>query len=207
MHEEPMGTALQYFKTSANNPDPNPKADPETFGAYPKEEEVSVAGRKNSDIILGDDDIRIRCGAKKVTDLDKGTCIFNADSPAYIKLKYHEKPIKITKKDGSGEDVESTATIVADRINLIGNKSQFQPCNRQNPDEFIDDDNMKNLIEKAHQIPYGDVLVHFLRMFRQALLYHTHKYSMLPTTVDPVFVQPVKDFDLNSMLSESIKIN
>ena len=203
MYNEPMDDALQMYKTSANKLDPNPKFDSETFGAYPKSEEVALVGRKDSDIILSDNDIRIRCGAKKVTDLDRGTCVFNPKSSAYIKLKYHEVPIEINDED----KVESTATIVADRINLIGNKSKYQPCNRQDTNEFIDDNNMKDLIEKAHQLPYGDLLVDFLTKFRMAFLVHTHPYPMLPPTKDENFVQPVADYNLQDVLSDSVKIN
>ena len=207
MYNEPMDDALQMYETSANVQDPNPKSDSKTFGAYPKDEDIALVGRKNSDIILGENDLRIRCGAKKVTDLDRGTCVFNSDSPAYIKLKYHEVPLSNSEGTGKTKNIESTATIVADRINLIGNKSDYQPCNRKDTNEFIDDDNMKDLIEKAYRLPYGEILVDFLSKFRMAFMTHKHPYPMMPPTIDPNIMAPLQSYNIHQMLSDSVRIN
>ena len=58
-------------------------------GAFPKGEEIAILGRKNSDIILSDDDLRIRCGARLINEHDPEKLSFNKESPAYIKLKYY----------------------------------------------------------------------------------------------------------------------
>ena len=78
MFEEPMYDALSQYAASSSEKDPAQTMDVDkTLGAVPKNDEVAVIGRKNTDIILGDDDLRIRAGAKEVDELQKNTFRFN----------------------------------------------------------------------------------------------------------------------------------
>ena len=150
---------------------------------------------------MADDELRIRCGAKDVTDLDRGTFSYNTHNPSYIKLKYHRDGLK------GINNCNSTATIVADKINLIGNKSKHHNFATNDKDEFINDDNMKDLIQSAQRLPYGDLLVDFLQKFRMAFMTHTHPYSMLPPCKDPNYFVPVQNYNLYDILSDSVRIN
>ena len=38
---------------------------PEAQGVYPKKDEIAIMGRKDSDLIFSDDDVRLRCGVRK----------------------------------------------------------------------------------------------------------------------------------------------
>lgn len=147
----------------------------EAKGAFAKDEETAIYSRKNSDIILSDDDIRIRSGARLIGESDKTKVEFNKTTPAFIKLKHN-----IEKLD-SGSN--SQTTIVADDINILSNNGSpyFDLYDR---DEQITDKTMNEIIDKAHVLPYGDVLVDFLQMFLQMFKSHTHKYSNLPPCPD-----------------------
>ena len=199
MPNEPSEDAKRVSRTSTEKFDVAPTNDVDaTNGALPKNEDIALMGRKNSDIILTEDDVRVRCGVKVVKPEKERGFVFNTANPAYLKLKYYE--------DGLNETTHSTATVVADKINLITNIGKDQCFDTRNPDELIDDETMQKILEKAHQLPYGDILCQFLTILREAFLTHTHPYSMMPPCQDPMYAR-VKEFKLDSILSDGIRIN
>ena len=202
MYFEPWYSATNLFETSTGVKDVAQTRDVnKTYGATPREDEIALIGRKMSDIILSDNDLRIRCGAKKVSSTESNTFTFNAVDSAYIKLEYYENGLENNK------NCNSTATIVADRINLIGNKSKERNgYMTNNPDGFIDNENMAKLIQAAHVLPYGDKLVEFLELFRKVFMEHTHPFPMLPPCQPDEFKNMGK-YDLKKILSESVRIN
>ena len=202
IYEEPLFDATNQFDTSTNVKDPSELRDVnKTAGATPKDDEIAIVGRKFSDVILADNDIRIRCGAKKIDTLQPKTFSFNATDSAYMKLKYYEDGLP------GVENCKSTATIVADKVNLIGNKSNDRAYYSANdPNEFINDENMARLINSAHALPYGDKLVEFLTLFREVFMEHTHPFPMLPPCQPENFVNLGK-YNLKQMLSDSVAIN
>ena len=183
----------------------------ETTGAFAKENEIAILGRKNSDIILGDDDVRIRSGVKLVNEQNHKNVTFNKESPAFIKIKHHPIPLEIDTLTGNTK-VNSTATVVADNINLISTNGDPY-FNVSDADESISDAEMKKIIESAHRLPYGDELVKFLTMFLTMFKSYTHKYHNLPPCPDPISMKfdEIYNADENSLsnnlLSKNIKIN
>lgn len=156
----------------------------EVPGAFAKDDDVAIYGRKNSDIVLSDDDLRIRCGVRLY---DNGEIKFNTKNPSFIKLKYYEEPLhckdNITKEDVS---VHSTATIVGDKISLISTNGN--PNVKLNDiNESISDESMIKLIEDAHALPYGDKLVEFLVDFIKVFMSHTHNYNNMTPVEDSEF--------------------
>lgn len=144
-------------------------------GVLPNDDDVAILGRKNSDIILSNDDIRIRCGVKSVNKHNPQKIEFNKLTPSFIKLKLHDNQI--------GKDSYSSATVVADEINLLSNNGS-PSFNLYDTTEQITDEEMKKIVESAHPLPYGDKLVNFLVLFLQMFKSHTHNYSNLPPVVD-----------------------
>lgn len=183
---------------------PSPEERASMHGTFPNTDEIAILGRKNSDIILSDDDLRIRCGARLIDEHDPEKLSFNKESPAYIKLKYYPNKLK--------DEVESTATIVADKINLISNNGS-PVFNVSDTDEGIPDEEMKKLIERSHKLPYGDVLVNFLSLFLKMFKSHTHKYHNMPPCPDVnsgIFDRQYGSDEKNLdklLLSENIRIN
>ena len=103
MYNDPYDSAISFTNGSIIGPDKAPSTNPDTHGAYPKEESVSLRGRGDCDIEINDDDLRIRCGVKiSNNDLEKNKkswfkkkkqsdeFVFNRKNPAYMKLKYHK---------------------------------------------------------------------------------------------------------------------
>ena len=188
-----------------------PLKNPDNFqnseGALPKDTDIALIGRNDCDIILSEDEMRIRCGVRLI---EKDQIVFNRASPAYIKMKYYKKPMW----QNTTEQISSTATIVADRINLISPSGDFQSTiNLNDTNEGIDDDNMMRLIESAHRLPYGDFLCDFLAQFMQVFLAHSHNGNNKPPTPEPMLTaftakyQPNKQALEKKLLSEVIRVN
>ena len=95
--------------------------------------------------------------------------------------------------------------MVADEINLISNNSNtyFETTNQ---DDLITDKTMDEIIKKAHQLPYGDILVDFLKLFREAFLKHTHNFPTMPTCPDNNVVN-LAQYNMDEILSKHIRIN
>lgn len=201
MHEEPALDAKRVSPTNTERHDPATTNDVDaTQGSLPKNEDIAMMGRKNSDIILTDDDVRVRCGVKLVKPEKERGFVFNTANPSYLKLKYYEDGLDEQKR------VHSTATLVADKINLIGNVGKDQFYDTRNPEDLISDDVMRDMIEKAHQLPFGDILVDFLSKFRTAFLVHTHPKEMMIPCQEGTY-NSVKEFKLDSILSDNVRIN
>ena len=180
-------------------PFPNPDEDGENEGTIPEREDVAIRGRSNTDIILKDSETHIRCGFKKTPDsATKDKLHFNDKDLAYILMRYR------ASDDETGE-YNSSVNIVADRINLLSHDSNtyFDMGDRK---DLISDNEMKKILDKAHELPYGDVLVDFLKCFVDIFKRHVHPYSGIPPTLAATDTQMLSP-EWNSMLSKSIRIN
>lgn len=192
--------ALSLYPGRYKLPEVAPSTNPESKGALAKDDDIAIYGRKKSDVILTDNDVRIRCGSRLKDPVEKGGVVFNRTDPAFIHLKHTDN--KRGKKD---EEYRSTATIVADRINLIGNQSK-DPFSTNDKNDLISDDAMQKIVEKAHQLPYGDILLDFLKTFLNAFALHTHPYPGMTPCQTQEFIDAV-GYDLDKILSDSVRIN
>jgi hypothetical protein len=181
-------------------------------GAMPKDTDIALMGRKNTDVILGEDDVRIRAGVR-LTKPEKELVEFNRDAPAYIKLKHHDPVLdqgsQVTSETGK---TRSTATIVADKINLVSWNGD-EAFKMSDPNEGITDDAMKEIIEKAHKVPYGDVLIDFIMAFMKMYRGHFHADCGMPPGHVPVDEDAfnekfgTRDKLEKNILSDNIRIN
>lgn len=216
MYEEiDENSALRVLNGSALGADKNIDQYPETKGTLPEYEDIAILGRKDTDIILKDDDIRIRCGVKKTNDLDKTEFAFNSVHPAFIKMKHlsgnaiSDAEFAYAKVNG-GEmrpSYESVINVVADKINLIGSDSRDN-FKFDDTDELISDEEVDRFIKEAHQVPFGDKLIEFLRIFITAFQSHTHPWigrGMTPCK-DETYKE-LANYNLESILSTTIRIN
>lgn len=174
-----------------------PSRDPEAIGSFPKLNDIAVVGRKDTDLILSDNDVRLRCGVHLSDKNNDKVIKFNKTNPSYVKLKHHETPLN--------DKSQSTATIVSENINLISTASK-QYFDTSDKDELITDEEMNKIIEQAHVLPYGDVLVDFLKMFIKAFKGHVHPYTGMPPVQDINCVN-IYNYNLDDMLSDNIRIN
>lgn len=177
----------------------------EAKGAFGNDDDVAIYGRKGTDIILKEDDIRIRAGAR----LDSNNKIgkeFNRLNPTYLKLKYNNEPTTVTNQyTGEEYKYNSTATLVADQINLIANNANTY-FNTTHNEDLITNEEMKKIIETAHPLPFGDILVDFLKYFLKMFQEHAHPYPGLPTIL-PSGNENFFNYDLNKILSKNVRIN
>lgn len=207
-----QGGLIQPLETIANYR--------ETDGAFPSNPEspisdndVSMVGRTTQDIILrhnsreGSDEVDIRCGIRekspyesdKKTDLI-GNIVFNSVDPAYIQLKY-----KKSLTNGDTTAANSIINMVADKINLISNQDD-NGFNLTDPDSLIQIGEMDKIMSKLHQVPHGDTLLEFIRLFKKAFLTHKHNFNLKP----PVYAGDVMEMDkypLNDVLSKHIRVS
>lgn len=176
---------------------PSVDRNPETLGAYPKKDEIAIIGRKDGDIIISDNDVRIRCGVHITDKYNPTDSVFNNLTPSFIKLKTHENKLS--------NSTNTTATIVSENINLISTvgSPEFKVTDTN---ESISDDEMNKIIESAHQLPYGDILLDFLKLFLRAFNSHTHPYSGMKP-IPNLDYTAVNEFNMDSMLSKNVKIN
>ena len=188
----------------AHRPLENPALNPETWGTLPERTDVCLEGRLNADIVLKDSEAQIRCGYKKSPKADVNRCLdFNQTDLAYVQMKYGNF------KDEKGKDFSSITNIVSDRINLLSHDSTtFFPLGDK--EKLISDETLKDIFEKAHKLPYGDLLVDFLKKFILIFMTHTHSFPMKPpalTANDLLTLQQAVGGGLDAMLSQSIRIN
>ena len=138
-----------------------------TWGSFPKLEDVAVVGRGSQDIIMRNNEttksneLDLRCGARNdsvETDTDiKGKVIFNALDPTYIQLKYRRN-----LTTGNLQEANSMVNIVADKINIISNKDE-NAFNLTDINELIPEAELDSIMSKLHRLAHGDTLVELLK--------------------------------------------
>lgn len=216
-YDEPMSSSGRLLSNGTKNPLPSIDNKGVSNGTMPEDDDIALLGRKNTDVILSDDELKLRVGVRRI-DPAQDKVEFNRDSPAFIKLKYHETPLKAESGDELRDHTKtkSTATIFADKINLLSPSGDgFDSLESgENAGELIGDEKMQKLMEKAHRLPYGDVLCDFLSQFLKMYMNHSHPYPGLPPlNGDPdsatfyASYPTDKESLENKLLSKDIKIN
>lgn len=194
--------ALSFMRGSDPKLDPNPANDHEkSDGVYPDKDDISIIGRKNCDIQVKTDDIRIRAGVKLMNTSNPYEISFNSTNPAYIKVKKHENELD--------DSVNSSVSIVADKIALLSHNGLggFDLTDRN---DLITDEQLNGVISDAYKLPYGEKLVEFLKVFVKAFINHTHNYPMLPPNkayTEDLNTQKTIMLDKEEMLSDTVRIN
>lgn len=196
-----LNGADAFLRGSLRKFDVAPSTNPENNGLLPKDNDVCIRGRKNSDLQITDNDIRIKSGVKLVHEDDKNQMSFNEKNPGYIKIKYHLNPL-----DGN---THSTTSIVSDKIFLLSNSSPnyFKTTDRE---DLITDEELNKVMEKAYRLPYGELLIDFLNTFVKAFLEHTHDFSMLPPNqahTSTLITKKASMLDQEQMLTNTVRIN
>lgn len=171
---------------------------------FPEVTDIAIEGRKDTGIQLKNEEVRIKAGVKVVTNKGPKN---NTTSPAFISLKYYPK------NDEDKDGFKSTATIVADKINLLGAQKNDQATSnipitdsQDGEDNLISDAAMKELLNKAHRVPYGDTLIEFLDILRTAFAKHVHPFPTMAPCNDEN-MKAVATYDLEGTLSDNVRIN
>lgn len=193
--------ADSYLRGAYKKFDIAPSTNPTQKGLLPNDEDIWIRGRKNSDIQITEDDVRIKSGVKLVEEGNKYKMSFNEKNPGYVKVKYHLNPLE----DGS----QSTTSIISDKIFLLSNNSSnyFNTCDRK---DLVTDEELNKILNKAYKLPYGEILVDFLNVFVKAFVEHTHNFNMLPPNsyyTSNLIEKKATLLDQKQMLSDTVRIN
>lgn len=194
--------ASNLLQGSANKPAPSHQFTTENL--LPEDEDVALSSRKNTDILLKDNDILIRCGVKLLND---SKIEFNDKNPAFIKLKYYPYGHSFGKNN-----VNSVATIYADKINLISSNGDPY-IGISDKEELLNDNAIDNFLRNGHEVVYGDILCELLCDLLKTFREHTHNYNNLPIVKDPNYKLFVSKYGVDGrnikdlLLSKNIKVN
>lgn len=193
--------ADSFLRGAYKKLDVAPRTDPMKDGILPNDDDIVIRGRKNADIQITDNDVRIKSGVKVTDEINKYDMEFNTKNPGYIKTKYHLNPLD----DGS----QSTTTIVSDKIFLLSNNSPnyFETTDRN---DLIKDNELNNILNKAYKLPYGELLVDLLNELINAFVSHTHNFSMLPPNpfhTQNLLTKKSELLDQQQLLSDTVRIN
>lgn len=181
-------SALAFLNAGLVKPDIAPSKNPNNAGVQLENNDVGIQGRGSTDIIVKPNEIRIRAGKS----LDMRT--LNKENPSYLQVKYNRL------------SNESSVNIVSDNINILSHKG-IDNFNLVDSNELITDDEYAKIIEKAHQLPFGDTLIELLNILIKAFTSHVHAYPGLPPDLAQIELKNLLEYELDKILSKNIRIN
>ena len=149
---------------------------PQLKGIFPNPEDVSIQGRYNTDITQKRNEIVIRAGKFESVSVNSNNpypFTFNKKSQAYIQVK---NDVVISNIE-SNQERGSVINAVANKINLLTHKDSSPIFNLTNQDNLISDIELTKILNEAHQLPFGDVLLEYLRLVKDFLFNHVHNGS------------------------------
>lgn len=180
-------------------------------GVFPKKEDIAIQGRYNTDIILRRNEILIRAGKFVTSEPNQNNPYpfeFNSSSQGFIQIK-NDIPLE-EEKENAVPIRGSVTNIMANKINLLGYANSSPRFNINQVDQLSDDE-VLNILKNAHPLPFGDILIQYLRLFKTAFINHVHNNNGLKATGtgDKSVQNFVKDAEAleNAMLSKNIRIN
>jgi hypothetical protein len=210
------GTATANRANGTTSPGAEISKIPSAIGIYDDPQNVIIEGRNNTDIIQREEEVLIRAGKFISNEPLK----FNSKNPAYIQLKNN---VAISNEETKSSDIISVNNIVANRINLLtydtpnDNNETYSLTNVNEgvpQADYITEDELSNIINSAHPAVFGDTLVRYLQLLKDALIQHVHNGNgNEPTDRTDRGTLAVEDFlkeakDLEKrMLSKNIRIN
>lgn len=184
----------------------------ELIGVFPNPEDISIQGRFNTDITQKDNEIVIRAGKFETSDKNKFKIEFNSKTQGFIQIKNN---VIISPKDVETKETGTVTNIVSNKINLLTHKEGSPRFNLTDQEQLITDEEMLNILNDAHQLPFGDILLDYLKLLKNAILSHVHNGSGNPSTdltssgnIKSIANLKANAEDLeNKMLSKNIRIN
>lgn len=188
-------SSRSFLSSGYVSPEENPARNKNSDGIYPDRDDIAMIGRYNTDIVHKNNVLNIRCG---IVSQDKTS--FNSKDLGFVQMIYKSR----TDKNGNNP-YNTSINIVSDRINLISYDSILK-FNTTDSKELITDAVMKQILDKAHVLPYGDTLVSFIKLFLKSYTTHVHSYPGSPPIIDKNMTD-LLSFNLDNMLSQSIRIN
>jgi hypothetical protein len=145
---------------------------------FAKQDEIAFQGRKNSDLILGDNEVKLRTGIfNNLLEFKE-----NTDYPCQIELKIVEKPIATSGVRLADAELNATfepfsqQNIKASNINLISPEGKFRKISTATA-ELAYNPRLNDFGEEAktlHPAVLGDELVNILYLIISYMFSHIH---------------------------------
>jgi hypothetical protein len=211
-----LSTASAGFSFGSVAPNQSIANLPQLKGVFPNQEDVSIQGRYNTDITQKNNEIVIRAGKFEVIPSNNNApynFTYNTRTQAFIQIK---NDINIPSVENQNTTEKGSVTnIVANKINLITHKDGSPRFNVTNQNNLISDEELTTILTEAHQLPFGDVLLEYLKLLKEALFAHVHNGSGNPPTdltisgnkqALAIFKSKADELERN-MLSKNIRIN
>jgi hypothetical protein len=168
-------TSLAGFSFGTQAPSTSVNTIPQLKGVFPPKDAVSIQGRFNTDITQKNNEIVLRAGkfefSEKTTE-NPYNFTFNSKTQAFIQIK-NDVTIQIGENNEPSKK-GSVTNIVSSKINLITHENGSPRFNVTNQDNLISDDELSRILLEAHQVPFGDILLEYLILMKEALFYHVH---------------------------------
>jgi hypothetical protein len=176
----------------------SPSSFPESKGIYPNVGDVAIQGRYNNDILLKENEIQIRVGKFNQSNKDGEIPHFNKLNPTYIQLKQSKT-----------QDEGGVINVVGSKINLLSHKDGNPRFNLSDQDNMISDEQLSKILDEAHPLVFGDLLIEYLNLLKEAFINHVHAYN--GTKPEDLKGMNAKkkflEFDVSRIISKNIKIN
>jgi hypothetical protein len=210
-----VGGALSPFVFSNIQPNVSVDRIPDLKGVFPNPEDVSLQGRFNTDITQKYNEIVIRAGKFEeinATGENPYPFKFNSNTQAFIQIKNN---VNIQTNNQQNIEKGTVTNIVSSKINLITHENGSPRFNVTNQDNLISDEELTRILNEAHQLPFGDILLEYLILMKEALFYHVHNGNgNQPTDLTisgnkqalAAFKSKAEELE-KSMLSKNIRIN
>lgn len=209
-------TSLNGLDDARSDMVENPKNNKEYKLTFPTDEDIALIGRKNAEIILRENEVRMLCGQQESPDNEKYIQRMNFSSnPAYIQMKYFQKGMSPKIKNGpmSGQNssqINSVVNIGADKINFVNEKNAHKMLGYDSDTGNVSEENIyneiKHIIEDGHQLVYGDLLIEYLKKFINLFRIHTHPFPGTPPALSETNSAIVNE-NLDRMLVEYIHLS
>lgn len=181
-------------------PGPAPSTIPESQGVFPKNKDFAIQGRENTDVVFKDSEVLIRAGKFIKNDSIKGVPKFNKKNPSYIQIKQIQSPdVKLN----------GVINVVSNKINLLTHQDGSPRFNLSDQNTMISDEELGKIQENAHPLVFGDLLIEYLELFKNALTNHVHPYNgMKPEDLAGHFsIKKFLEYDVSKIICKNIKIN
>jgi len=180
-------TAQSTTDMALTNPEKAPSTFPDAEGVFPKKTDIALVGRKNTDIILRNNEIHIRTGKH----FDGEPLKLNILNPSTFSQVFEED-------DG---DFRSSTVVLSDKIALISHDGN--PKFRASE---LDKEDRDDIFERGHPLARADVLVKAMNIMRNAIIQHIHGYATIPPDKNDV-INELENINFEAIIQKNIVIN
>lgn len=212
-------TALNPFTFAITNPVANFATIPAIKGVFPHDDDIVMQGRYNTDLLMRTNEVLIRAGKfteSTPSDVNPFNFQFNDTTQGFLQIR-NDVFLVPPSNNNTVRAKGSVTNLVGSKINLLTHADGNPRFNLMNQDDQVSNDEILNILQNAHPLVYGDLLIQYLKLLSAAVLNHVHnKLGQGPAT-DLVsggngvmnvaeFKKKAADLEVR-MLSKNIKIN